>query len=295
MAGQGASLADRIRALPFYGLPHHLISRTLLRLTRTRSRLTPYIVRWFIRHFEVDMGEALEPDPAAYPCFNAFFTRALRADARPVRAGAHAIASPVDGSVSQSGQIDAGNLIQAKGQRYTVQALLGGEAKRAAPFEDGAFLTLYLSPRDYHRVHMPIRGELRETVYIPGRLFSVAPYTVRAVPGLFTRNERLAAVFDTSIGPLAVVLVGALNVSAIDTVWAGPVTPRRSREVEVQRYSDAPSQMRLEQGQELGRFNMGSTVILLVANRALQWSPELSPGTAVRVGQPLSTFVPATA
>ena len=222
---------DPIKTWLLYPLPHHWISRLVYFLTRRRSRLRLPAMRWFIRHFRVDMDEAEHTDPRAYPTFNAFFTRRLKDGARTIDPDPGTITSPVDGRVSQAGACDRRRLLQAKGMEYSVAELLGARQDLADLFDGGQFATLYLSPRDYHRIHMPLRGRLIETLYVPGRLFSVAPHTVASLPNLFTRNERVAALFETSTGPMAIVLVGAINVAAIETVWSGLVTPPRGRAV----------------------------------------------------------------
>lgn len=245
-------------------------------------------IRVFARLSGVDLSEAAEPDPAAYPHFNAFFTRDLKPAARPVTTGERDLASPTDARVSAMGRLDHGQVFQAKGKDYSVVDLLGGSAERAAPFLEGSFITLYLSPRDYHRVHAPLSGELVETVHVPGRLFSVQPGTVRARSRLFTSNERVAAIFHTDLGPLAVVLVGALFVGAIETVWSGLVTPPRGRAVTSTPCGPGTGhRVILERGDELGRFNFGSTVIVLLGGRAVEWRDALAPGLLVRVGEKL--------
>ncbi|SFM35918.1 phosphatidylserine decarboxylase [Ectothiorhodospira mobilis] len=287
MNDASAPLADRIRALALHVLPHHAISRGVHRLARLQTPLKDPVARWFIRHYGLDMDEAVHADPAAYPSFNALFTRALRPGARPLDPRPDALLSPADARVSQLGRIRAGRLLQAKGHDYTATALLGGE-DRAAPFQDGDFITLYLSPRDYHRVHMPASGSLRETAHIPGRLFSVAPFTTRAIPGLFTRNERLVCLFDTPHGPLALVLVGAINVGSIETVWGGETGSRARGAPRVKDHHADP--VALERGEEMGRFNLGSTVILLLPRGRVRWDPALAPDQTVRVGQGLGTL-----
>ncbi|MGC3872597.1 archaetidylserine decarboxylase [Halomonas sp. GXIMD04776] len=247
---------DKLFSLIQYPLPHHLISRLsgLVADSRAAWFKDPFI-KWFIRRYGVDMSQAQEPDPTAYNCFNDFFTRALRDDARPIGDG---MVSPADGFLSQFGDVEHGTLIQAKGQRYSVTSLLGGDTRRANPFRQGSFATVYLSPKDYHRVHMPVTGTLREMTYVPGRLFSVNLATADQVPRLFARNERLVCIFDTEFGPLAMVLVGAMIVAAIETVWAGQITPR-SKHIQTTRF-DKP--ITLAKGAEMGRFKLGSTVIL---------------------------------
>ncbi|MFO1351967.1 MAG: archaetidylserine decarboxylase [Gammaproteobacteria bacterium] len=280
---------DRLRNLPQYLLPQRLSTRIAYRLTRSRKLwLKDRLIRAFIARFDVDMSEALEPDPGAYAHFNAFFTRALKPDARPLAAGEDVLCCPVDGAVSQAGVLTGDTVLQAKGRCYSLTALLGGDAARAAPFRDGRFATLYLAPRDYHRIHMPIAGRLREMVHVPGRLFSVSPLTTRMVPNLFARNERVAALFDTALGPLALVMVGAINVASIETVWAGVVTPPLGRQIRAWRYpASGADAVALARGAEMGRFNMGSTVIVLAANPALHWDAAIQPGARVRMGQTL--------
>lgn len=281
--------ADRLRNLPQYILPQRLLTRLTYRLTRVR---TPWfkngLIGQVIRKFRVDLGEALEPNPSAYPDFNAFFTRALKPGVRPIAPGDRVVCSPVDGAVSQIGLAEADTLLQAKGRNFSLAALLGGDAERAQPFQGGAFATLYLSPRDYHRIHMPLAGRLREMVHIPGTLFSVSPLTTRMVPDLFARNERVAALFDTPAGPMALVLVGAINVASIETVWAGAITPPLGEII--RNWSYPPNEdgaVRLDKGAEMGRFNMGSTVILLFGRGAVRWDAEIRAGRTVRMGQRL--------
>ncbi len=288
------SLADWCKSLPLYPLPHHAVSRLVHRFTRIREpRIREPFTRWFVRRFQVPMDEAVEPDPCAYPTFNAFFTRALRAEARPMPTDPAAICSPADGAVSAFGTIRGDSILQAKGQDYSLTTLLGGMTDHAQAFQGGSFLTVYLSPRDYHRVHMPLRGTLRETVHVPGRLFSVGRHTVRTVPGLFARNERLVCMFSTAIGPMAVILVGAINVASIETVWAGEVTPPRGRRVTVRRFdTDAPA---LDRGAELGRFNMGSTAIVLLPPGVAELADTLQVDQAVRVRQAVGRTVETTA
>ena len=221
-----ATWGDHLRNLPQHLLPQRLLTRLVYRLARIRTPwLKDALIRHFARRFRVKLDEAQESDPRAYTDFNAFFTRALKPGARPVAPGDWAVCCPVDGAVSQIGVADADTLLQAKGRSFSLTALLGGDPERARPFQGGVFATLYLSPRDYHRIHLPLAGRLREMVHIPGKLFSVSPLTTRIVPELFARNERVAALFDTPAGPMALVLVGAINVASIETVWAGTITP----------------------------------------------------------------------
>jgi phosphatidylserine decarboxylase len=263
-----------------YPLPHHLLSRLAGGLADCRVPwLKNALIQAFIRQFRVDMDEAAEPDPAAYATFNDFFTRALEDDARPIGEG---VVSPADGTLSQFGPIEAGQLFQAKGHRFSAMELLGGDGEAARRYLGGSFATAYLSPSDYHRVHMPLAGTLTEMVYVPGRLFSVNAATTHHVPNLFARNERLVCHFDTEQGPMVIVLVGAMIVAAIETVWAGQVTPL-SGEVQHIRF-DTP--VRLEKGEEMGRFKLGSTVVLAFAE-PLEFDATLVPGAKVRMGQRL--------
>jgi len=288
-ADKGAGLLDHLAAWAQYPLPTHGISRLVHALTRSRvGWLKNALIRRFITHFGVDMSEAQHGRPADFADFNSFFTRALRAECRPVVSGRGELACPVDGTVSQCGHIEADSLFQAKCHFYSLHTLLGGSEALAETFADGEFATLYLSPRDYHRIHMPLDGGLRQMLHVPGRLFSVNPRTTRAVPGLFARNERVIAVFDTAAGPLALVLVGAINVASIETVWHGEVTPPAGRRLRQWDYRDQGAPLLLERGQEMGRFNMGSTVIVLLGPNAVAWDEAIRPGTTVRMGQCLA-------
>ncbi len=233
------------------------------------------------------MDETAEPDPAAYATFNDFFTRALKADARPIAEG---VVSPADGRLSQFGAIEAGQLMQAKGHRFSAEALLGGDVEAATRYLGGSFATVYLSPSDYHRVHMPVGGTLTEMVYVPGRLFSVNAATTEQVPNLFARNERLVCHFETEHGPMAMVLVGAMIVAAIETVWAGQITPLPKGGVQRIRF-DTP--VRLEKGEEMGRFKLGSTVVMAFAE-PVSFADGLEPGDKVQMGQSLGELAGAS-
>ncbi|WP_205341316.1 archaetidylserine decarboxylase [Denitrificimonas caeni] len=275
-----------------YVLPHHTLSRLIGCLAECQ---TPWfknrLIAWFIKRYHVDMSEAQLEDPSAYRHFNDFFTRALKADARPIDDNAKVVVSPADGAISQLGTIEHGRIFQAKGHSFSLLELLGGDADRAAPFMGGSFSTVYLSPKDYHRVHMPLTGILREMVYIPGRLFSVNTTTAEHVPELFARNERVACIFDTEQGPMAVVLVGAMIVASIETVWAGLITPplRNMRSYD---YSQAARQpITLRKGAELGRFKLGSTAIVLFGANHVVWDSSLQAASAVKVGQCLAVEV----
>jgi phosphatidylserine decarboxylase len=287
--GPALTLAQRLHTWLLYLLPHHLLSRLMYAATRWRFRPWKNAqIGWVMRRYRVDMSEALESDHEAYSHFNDFFTRALKPGARPIASQPDALCAPSDGVISQLGAIRDGRLVQAKGHDYTVAELLG-DAADARSFAHGSFATVYLAPRDYHRVHMPATGTLTLTRYIPGRLFSVAMHTTRSIPHLFARNERLVTLFDSEHGPLAVVLVGALFVGSMSTVWGGQVTPPyRSRILsEVLRARG----IELTRGAEMGRFNMGSTVIVLSA-RPIAWSSGLTVGATTRVGALLGTVLP---
>jgi phosphatidylserine decarboxylase len=287
---QGAKLIDYLKAWPTYLLPMHALSRVMHVVTRSEIRWwKTAFTRWFVNRFKVDMSQAQEPDLGSYPSFNAFFTRALRDDARPIAGDEAVLACPVDGAVSQLGSIENGRIFQAKGHDYSLLELLAGDTEHAKLFEDGQFATLYLSPSDYHRIHIPIDGQLSAMSHIPGRLFSVSPATVRAVPRLFARNERVVAYFDTTAGPMAVVMVGAIFVASIDTVWAGEVTPPAGKTIRHWSYDTEDASLRFAKGSEIGRFNMGSTVILLFGHDAIHWRDDIQPGDRVRMGQALAT------
>jgi len=284
----GPGPLDYIKAWPQYLLPGHLLSRVIFALTRIRfAPLKNRFIDHFIRLYKIDMSEAVEEEAHAFEHFNAFFTRALRPGARPLPEDPAVAACPVDGTVSQLGPITDGRIFQAKGRDYTLEQLLGG-AERAAPFHGGSFATIYLAPSNYHRIHMPLAGKLKEMVHVPGRLFSVNPATTRVIPGLFARNERVVALFETEAGPMALVNVGALFVAGIETVWSGLVTPPAGRVMRHWHYQ--PGEVSLKRGDEMGRFNMGSTVIVLFGPQAVGWAETLQHGTPVRMGQPLATL-----
>lgn len=294
MAGASPEPAP-LGVLAQHCLPQHLLTHVAHQLARNRLPwLKQLLIRAFIRRYGVDMSEAQLPDADAYPDFNSFFTRALKDGRRPLSSDVHAVVSPVDGEVSQAGTIENGTLIQAKGRRYSTAALLG-DAAAAAAFDHGRFATLYLSPRDYHRVHMPVAGRLESMRCIPGRLFSVNHATTAAVENLFARNERVVCRFNAACGPLAVVLVGALIVGGIETVWHGPVTPAAPRRPQDWRYGGAQPAPDFLKGAEIGRFNVGSTAILLFGPGAIEWDPWLTPGTLIKVGQRIGRTAQARA
>ena len=276
-AGRLAGMRQRL-------YPKHLLSWMMLRATRIRfAPWKNWQIRWFVRRYGVDLSVVADAAPASYPHFNAFFTRALIPGARPLEGGPGTVVAPADGTVAAAGSMNGRSVVQAKNRTYAVGALFGGDERAAAEFEGGRFATIYLAPRDYHRVHMPVTGRLRSTVYVPGELFSVNPVTAGAIDGLFARNERVVSFFDTDFGPLAITMVGAVFVGCIELAWRGVVTPPRRREALVERYDDR--EIVLEQGREMGRFNMGSTVIVMLANPALEWSAWLEPGATVPMGR----------
>ncbi|MEJ0084713.1 MAG: archaetidylserine decarboxylase [Pseudomonadota bacterium] len=272
-------------------LPQHGISRLVLAATRSTSpAFKNALIKLFVRGFKPDMSDAVETEPTAYASFNEFFTRALRAGTRPFDADPRAIVSPVDGTVSEAGPLSADRLLQAKGHEYTLRALLAGNAAWERTFAGGSFATIYLAPYNYHRIHMALPGALRESFYVPGRLFSVNLTTAQLVPGLFSRNERVFCGFDAGGVPWAIILVGALNVGSMATVWHGDVTPRKHREVTTLPVTDQLAPVELAKGDEMARFNMGSTVILLLPPGAAQWSATLTAGRTLRMGERIGTL-----
>lgn len=272
-----------------YLLPHHLLSSLVYEITRSPLRpLKNALIGGFVRRFHPDMSDAEQPDPFAYQSFNAFFTRALRPQARPADPDPALVLSPVDGSVSQVGKLDGSWLVQAKGHAYTLESLLATEGSWAEPFRGGRFATLYLAPFNYHRIHMPLEGTLRAAWYVPGQLFSVNATTAASVPGLFARNERLVCVFGAGPLSFALVFVGALFVGSMSTVWHGEVTPRRPRRRTELPLEASRASLTLARSAEVGRFNMGSTVILLLPPERAEWLPSVAAGRALRVGEPIA-------
>jgi phosphatidylserine decarboxylase len=270
-----------------YIIPQHLLSRIVGWLAECEwSVLKMWLINLFISQYNVNMSEALDENPASYKNFNSFFTRELKPDARPIVADDAVIVSPADGAISQLGDISYGRIFQAKGQSYTAVELLGGNSELASEFDDGAFATIYLSPKDYHRVHMPMTGTLRETIYIPGDLFSVNQTTAENVPRLFSRNERLVAVFDTAAGPMAMVLVGALIVAGIETVWGGQVAPPPKTPTRIDFSSN--DKITLAKGDEMGRFKLGSTVVVLFPKAAMAWSEALAAQSPLSMGEEIA-------
>ncbi|WP_152207715.1 archaetidylserine decarboxylase [Marinobacter changyiensis] len=277
-------MLDKLFIFSQYLAPQLAISRIAGKLADNEHQpaLKDRVIKWFIDRYGVNMNEAVESDPTRYPSFNAFFTRALKPGLRPVAPGDSVIVSPVDGVVSQLGQINNDRVFQAKGQHFSLVELLGGDSERAKDFIDGQFATIYLAPKDYHRIHMPLAGKLREMVYVPGKLFSVNPVTAENVPNLFARNERVAAIFDTEFGPMALVLVGAMIVGSVETTWAGVVAPGGIKTV---RYDGSEAPITFEKGEEMGRFRLGSTVIMILPEGIAKWDEELGAAAGVRMGQ----------
>lgn len=283
-------MRDKLFVLSQYLLPQLALSRLAGRLADRHwpPVLMNRVIRWFISRYGVNMDEAAEPDPAAYPSFNAFFTRALKPGLRPVAEGETILVSPADGTISQLGQISDDRIFQAKGQDFSLVELLGGNPQKAAPFAGGSFATIYLSPKDYHRIHMPVAGQLREMIHVPGRLFSVNPATAAHVPNLFARNERVVCLFDTCAGPLALVLVGAMIVGSVETTWAGIVVPGEGPVTEC-RY-DGDKAVRFAKGEEMGRFRLGSTVVMILPRDSVHWHSDQLPGKTVRMGEAFGTL-----
>jgi len=277
---------DRFAVLVQYILPKQTLTNLAGRLANSDAgSLTTNLICAFIRRYDVDMSEAADPNPVAYRSFNEFFTRPLRAGARPL-AEADFIC-PVDGAISQFGHIARNQIFQAKGHHYSTTALIGGDDRLADPFVDGVFATLYLSPRDYHRIHMPVAGRLRQMIHVPGDLFSVNPATARGVPGLFARNERVVCLFDAAFGPFALTLVGATIVGSMATVWHGTVNPPRSGKIRTWTYDDR--RIELGKGDEMGRFMLGSTVVMLFPRDTLHFNPAWTAGRAIRMGEMMGT------
>jgi phosphatidylserine decarboxylase len=279
-------VSDRLAVLPQYLLPKQALTVLAGKLASAEAgSLTTRVIRWFVGRYNVNMAEAANPDIASYKSFNEFFTRPLKAGARPLAAAD--FISPVDGAISQFGAIERDQIFQAKGHSYSTTALVGGDRELAARFEDGAFATLYLSPRDYHRIHMPCAGRLTRMIYVPGALFSVNPTTARGVPGLFARNERVVCVFESEFGPFVLTLVGATIVGSMATVWHGVVNPPRPGTVREWRY-ETPVAVDLEKGAEMGRFLLGSTVVMLFPKNTLAFNPDWAPTRAIRMGEAMA-------
>jgi phosphatidylserine decarboxylase len=281
-------MSDRFAVLPQYLMPKQALTMLAGRVASTKGGgMTTRLIRWFVGRYGVNMSEALNPDMASYASFNEFFTRPLKPGARPLATAE--LLCPVDGAISQFGAIEQDQIFQAKGHRYSTTALVGGDAALGAQFDNGSFACLYLSPRDYHRIHMPCAGRLLRMIYVPGALFSVNPTTARGVPGLFARNERVVCVFEREHGPFVMVLVGATIVGSMATVWHGQVNPPRPGHIREWNYEDR--RIELKQGDEMGRFLLGSTVVMLfpVCNgQQVNFSPAWAPAGAIRMGEAMS-------
>jgi phosphatidylserine decarboxylase len=284
-------LFDSLKIALQYVTPKHLLSRGVGLLAAAEAgAVTTAIIKLFIKQFKVDMSEALEENPEAYSSFNAFFTRQLKPDVRTICAQPNQLALPVDGAVSQLGDIEHDSIFQAKGHDYSLTTLLGGKPEIAKPFLDGKFATIYLSPKDYHRIHMPIDGQLTDMLYVPGELFSVSPLTAQRVPGLFARNERVVAIFDTEIGKMAIVLVGATIVASIETIWAGTVSPPTGKTVQHWQYPvEGEHSVFIEKGDEMGLFKLGSTIVACFETDKIDFT-DLSAGDVTRLGDVFATI-----
>ena len=281
-------MPDRLAVFAQYLIPKQALTILAGKLAESESgSLTTRVIRWFVRRYGVDLSEAVDTDPVSYRSFNEFFTRPLRPGARPL-ADADLLC-PVDGAISQFGAIERDQIFQAKGHQYTTTALLGGDSGLAARFTNGLFATLYLSPRDYHRIHMPVDGRLTRMIHVPGALFSVNPTTARGVPGLFARNERVVCVFETEFGSFVLVLVGATIVGSMATVWHGTVNPPRSGAL--REWSYETQTVMLRKGEEMGRFLLGSTVVMLFPAEVLHFNPDWSPARPVRMGEAMGARV----
>ena len=275
-------MSDRLKVLPQYLLPKQALTAFAGVIARAKAGgVTTRLIRWFVAKYGVNMSEAANPDITSYQSFNEFFTRPLKEGARPLADADYV--SPVDGAISQCGVIQGDEIFQAKGHHYSTAALVGGDRELAAKFQDGQFATLYLSPKDYHRIHMPCDGRLTRMIYVPGDLFSVNPTTARGVPGLFARNERVVSVFDSVDGPFVLVLVGATIVGSMATVWHGVVNPPRIGEIREWHYDG--TEVVLKKGAEMGRFLLGSTVVMLFAHNQFEFNRQWIPAKSVRMGE----------
>ncbi len=281
-------LLDYIKVLPLYCLPQHSLTAIVYRLTRIEYKpWKNFIIRTFIKVYKVDMNQAIWPSENDYSCFNSFFIRHLKPGARSLKKDKSLILSPVDGAVSQIGIINSDKLIQAKGLDYSLTKLLANDIDTVNAFQDGSFTTLYLSPRDYHRIHMPVSGKLLKSTFVPGDLFPVNTASVRTVDQLFARNERFISLFETELGLMAQIMVGATFVGSMETVFAGQITPTKHREITINEYDDKTIQ--LNQAEEFGHFNMGSTVILLFEKNKIIWSDNLTENSPIQVGQAIAS------
>jgi phosphatidylserine decarboxylase len=283
---QVRNVSDRLAVIPQYLLPKQALTALAGKFAGAEAGgLTTAFIRWFVGRYGVNMSEAANPDIASYKRFNDFFTRPLREGARPLAEADYLC--PVDGAISQFGAIERDQIFQAKGHSYSTAALVGGDRELAAKFENGSFATLYLSPRDYHRIHMPCEGRLTRMIHVPGALFSVNPTTARGVPGLFARNERVVCVFETAAGPFVLTLVGATIVGSMATVWHGVVNPPRPGVLREWRYDD--QNIVLKKGEEMGRFLLGSTVVMLFPKDTLSFNPDWQPARPLRMGEAMGS------
>ena len=281
-------MIDQLKIIVQYILPKHLLTLLAGKLAEAKmGKFTTFLIESFIKKFKIDMSEAKHSDPAYFDTFNNFFTRELKEGLRPIVEGDENLATPVDGCVSQQGDIKEGRIFQAKGHDFGLRELLGGRDDVAAPFDDGIFSTVYLAPKDYHRIHMPMTGKLEQMIFIPGDVFSVNPLTAENVPNLFARNERAVAIFSTAVGPMAMVLVGATIVGSIETVWAGTLKPLKNKEVQYWDYKD--QEIVLEKGAEIGRFKLGSTIVALFPKDTIEFSEDLAPLSVTRLGELFAT------
>ena len=289
---KGSNTLDKVKVAFQYLLPKHLISRLVGKFAAAQAgNITTAAIKWFIKRYQIDMSEAANPDPHSYKTFNAFFTRKLKSGIRPICQTPNTIVQPVDGAISQFGGINSGQIFQAKGHNYSALALLGNQKEDAMRFDNGNFATIYLSPKDYHRIHMPIKGTLSKMTYVPGDLFSVNPLTARNVPDLFARNERVITIFETEIGPLAMILVGATIVASIETVWAGTITPPCGSLFSKNYPTEGESAITLEKGEEMGRFKLGSTVIMLFGQNAIdEFDHTIKLEAITRMGQAFASI-----
>jgi len=280
---------DQLKIIGQYLLPKHLLTFLAGKLAEAKmGKFTTFLITQFIKKFKIDMSEAKHSDPAYFDTFNNFFTRELKEGLRPIVEGDNNLATPVDGCVSQQGDIKEGRIFQAKGHVFSLRELVGGRDDVAAPFDDGIFSTVYLAPKDYHRIHMPIAGKLEKMIFIPGDLFSVNPLTAQNVPNLFARNERAVAIFSTAIGPMAMVLVGATIVGSIETVWEGTLKAQKNKELQYWDYKD--QDIHLEKGAEMGRFKLGSTIVALFPKDTIEFSEALAPSSVTRLGELFATI-----
>ena len=284
------SVFDYIKIALQYLAPHFFVTRFVYWLAQSKNALIKNtFIGWFKNNYGVDMSLAINEDSRSYETFNHFFTRALKPEVRPIDQDTNVLVSPVDGAVSQLGKIEGESLLQAKGRNYTLNQLLGNQNDWADIFKNGQFATIYLSPKDYHRIHMPCSGTLKQMTYIPGKLFSVSPLTTRYIDGVFAKNERIICQFDTEFGPMALIMVGAMIVGGMETIWHGSVTPPHRNRINHWHYTENSKVKSLDKGDEMGRFNIGSTVILLFGENQISWSNELTAESEVIMGKKIAT------